>query len=113
MYSFQKGGMKIVTIFWRGTVHQIIFVKAEQDVIGISPKISEVEQTKLMEANGNGMAWIKRAPEAGKTSWMTEDNKRYAGYDNFKHIFMMMSSDYIDKCASEAAASQKKKLEGF
>jgi hypothetical protein len=112
-YSFKKAGLTILVTFWKGAAHRIGFIKSETDVLGTAAKMTETEQTALKEANGGGLAWVKSSGNFGKQGWMTDDQKRYATYDAFKHYFVVTTFEFAMKTGAEAQAAEKKKLEGF
>jgi hypothetical protein len=109
--GWKKNGMIIMAQFMDGRCHLLVIGKEEQNILGNSAEMSQVERQALLDANSNGSTWKER--KGLSLEYERADGGAMATYNNVGNRMTFFSVEFSKKMDEAKAAKEKKALEGF
>ena len=113
---YQKAGLAISAIFYKGTAGFVMFEKSEKNALGNAKELSLPEIQALLKANSTGKEW-QAAPPAIRgplgNAWELNDQSAIAEYVEGQNRLVVQTAEYRDAERARLRAKEEKNLEGF
>jgi hypothetical protein len=117
---YQKAGLAISVIFYRGSAGFVVFEKSEKNALGNMDELSVTEIEALLKANAGGKEWLVARPAIRGPlgdAWELEDGSATAEYVNgpnrFKHRLVVQTAEYLAASRAAERAKDEENLNGF
>ena len=105
--TFDKNGVVVVAIFFKGTVGGESILKADKSAF------SDTEKSVLMDADCANQTWNKMEGISMDERYVRADGSAYAICQNLDHALCFYSKDYFNALQAKQAADQKDNLKSF
>ncbi len=106
--TFRKGNMMVVAYFHEGRCDMIVFSK-----LGRGEELSDNEIEVLLDANGGGRKWKRRAVFSIDEIWDTDDNELIAQRATANGMLFILTRAHYERDETKRKREEREKLNGF
>jgi hypothetical protein len=113
---YQKAGLAISVIFYKGTAGFVFFEKSEKNALGNAKELSLPEIEALLKANGGGKKWRVALPTIRGplgNAWELDDGSATAEYVDGPNRLAVQTAEYLAAERARRRAKDEENLNGF